>query len=585
MEILIVKLFRLKIYNDIMIITELVEVVITPSNLSHYRKFYPSINNKEKISVKVEQLTKFSKSFCIFKCDNCGVENSIMWKHYHQYGYSDGEYLCRTCKMKRNNLEKFGVENVFQLDSVKEKSKQTIKKKFGVDFISQSEKVKNKIRESNIIKWGEDHPMKNKSVLEKTKSTLIKRWGVDNISKNEEIKNKKKQTCNLNFGVDYIFSNPNFIENLKKNNKILWGNDWFLSSPIAKEKIKNTNIEKWGVDNPSKNNLIKIKIKKSLKSTIHCSILKENPEIMNIDSDNRIFSIKCDDCDSIYNITYSLFYKRREKNTTICTICNPVDRHKSGLEVKLLRLIRNNYSGTIMENFKLSGKELDIYVPDLNLAFEFNGVYWYSDIFLEKNYHKTKSDICREKSIQLIHIWEDDWLYKFDILESMIKSKLGKIDKKVYARNCFVKPVEDIKLVKSFLDKNHIQGYVGSTLKLGIFNEKNMMGIMCFKKTKNIWELTRFCSLLNTNVVGGFSKLFKYFLENYSYEKIITFSDNGYSMGKIYSDNSFIKIKELPPDYKYVVDGIRHHKFNFRKKLPKDANRIYDAGKIKWEYI
>ena len=61
----------------------------------------------------------------------------------------------------------------------------------------------------------------------------------------------------------------------------------------------------------------------------------------------------------------------------------------------------------------LNGKELDIYIPELNKAIEFNGFYWHYD---KTNpnckpscYHSTKSKLCKSKDINLLHLREDLW--------------------------------------------------------------------------------------------------------------------------------------------------------------------------------
>ena len=53
----------------------------------------------------------------------------------------------------------------------------------------------------------------------------------------------------------------------------------------------------------------------------------------------------------------------------------------------------------------LDGNELDIYIPNKNIAFEFDGLYWHSEIKkTDKKYHLNKTDMCLSKGIQLIHI-------------------------------------------------------------------------------------------------------------------------------------------------------------------------------------
>jgi len=97
--------------------------------------------------------------------------------------------------LKKNNLEKWGVENVFQLDSVKQKSKMTNLEKRGVEFISQSDKIKEKVKKS-ISKLDKE------KVNEKRKITTLNKLGVENVSQSEEIKNKKVKTNIENWGTE-----------------------------------------------------------------------------------------------------------------------------------------------------------------------------------------------------------------------------------------------------------------------------------------------------------------------------------------------------------------------------------------------
>ena len=207
--------------------------------------------------------------------------------------------------------------------------------------------------------------------------------------------------------------------------------------------------------------------------------------------------------------------------------------------------------------------------------------------------------MCENHEIQLIHIWEDDWNFKQDIVKSMILNKLNLNQEKIMARKCEIREITDNKLIRKFLDENHLQGFVGSSIKLGLFYKNELVSIILFKKTKNDYELSRFVNKLNSNVIGGASKLFKYFIKNYNFDKILTFSNNSYSNGNLYKILNFKKTKKILPDYSCVIDGKRIHKFNFRKnRLKKYFNienktehqiclengifRIYDSGKIKW---
>jgi hypothetical protein len=164
-----------------------------------------------------------------------------------------------------------------------------------------------------------------------------------------------------------------------------------------------------------------------------------------------------------------LFQFRKLSNREICINCNPILVGKSKKEGEIFEFISQVYSGIILRNHKgIISKELDIYIPDLKLSFEFNGLYWNSELYRDKNYHQEKSKECINNGIELVHIWEDEWDFKSEIIKSMILNKLGS-SKKIWARNCEVKEIEDNKLITEFLNKNHIQGYVGSKYKIGLF--------------------------------------------------------------------------------------------------------------------
>jgi hypothetical protein len=291
-----------------------------------------------------------------------------------------------------------------------------------------------------------------------------------------------------------------------------------------------------------------------------------------------------------------------------CPTCNRFDKK----ELSVIDFIKENYNSLIIKSDRniLEGKELDIYLPDLNLAFEFNGLYWHSDLFKDKRYHQNKTKDCLDKGIQLIHIWEDDWNNKQDIVKSIILNKLGKSEK-VWARNCIIKEINDNKLVREFLSKNHIQDFIGSKIKIGLFYNGELVSLMIFgslrkslgtKTKEGSYELLRFCNKLNMTTIGGASRLFSFFLKNFKPKEVISYSDNSRGVGELYSKLGFEFLHETCPNYYWVVNGIRKHRFNFRKdKLIRegaDPNkteveimnemsyyRIFDCGSKKWKLI
>ena len=243
--------------------------------------------------------------------------------------------------------------------------------------------------------------------------------------------------------------------------------------------------------------------------------------------------------------------------------------------------------------------ELDIYIPSHNLAIELDGLYWHSEEYKDKNYHLNKTELCEKQGIRLIHIFEDEWLYKKDIMKSMVKNILGLTEGKIYARKTEIKEISNEES-KVFLDSSHIQGYVSSTNKIGLYYNNELVSIMCFTKRGDIFELVRFCNKVNTSVIGGASKLMSYFIKTYKPTEIISFSDRRWSIGNLYEKLDFKFVYNTKPSYSYIIRNKRYHKFGFRKnKLKNDGYditnktehqimlerkiyRIYDCGLKKW---
>lgn len=286
---------------------------------------------------------------------------------------------------------------------------------------------------------------------------------------------------------------------------------------------------------------------------------------------------------------------------------------KSNVEREILEFIKSIVSCDVVENDRtvLGGKEIDIYIPDLLIGIEVNGLIWHSEKFDDnKKYHLDKTEMCLENGIRLIHIFEDEWYDKKDIVKSRLKSLLQILPQNIYARKCVIKEVT-YSVANSFLEKNHIQGKSISKYRLGLYYNDELVALMTFgsmrkalgaKNQDNCYELLRFCSKIDTNVVGGASKLFSYFIQKYNPREIISYADRRWSNGNLYHILGFELSHISPPNYFYVVNKKRLHRFSLRKNVlvekygcPRDVTehdfclskgwyRIYDCGCLcfKW---
>lgn len=245
--------------------------------------------------------------------------------------------------------------------------------------------------------------------------------------------------------------------------------------------------------------------------------------------------------------------------------------------------------------------EYDITVPGQGIAVEFNGLYWHSERVKGADYHLRKTFAANKAGWQLIHVWEDDWVFRRPVVEKMLKRKLGVSDEpRLNARSLTYRQVSSAEATQ-FLEENHIQGASGGSWRGGLFKGDELVAVMLMKRrSEGHYELTRFAT--SAIVRGGHSKLLKRFIEEVNPEWIITFADRGVSDGGLYEKSGFVKDGELAPDYMYRVGQKREHKFNYRKaRFKRDPNleyeegltekqladlngldRIYDAGKVRW---
>jgi len=284
--------------------------------------------------------------------------------------------------------------------------------------------------------------------------------------------------------------------------------------------------------------------------------------------------------------------------------CYKCGNNLSKNEINILEYIKGlGFNPIHKDRGLLKNKEIDILIPELKIAIEYNGLYWHSEEYLDLEYHLTKTELCESLGYRLIHIFEDEWLFKQEIVKSRLNNVLG-VSKKIPARKCIIKYVDN-KTKKEFLEKNHIQGSSKSKVDIGLFFGDELVSIMTFGKrpvlNKHEWELIRFCNKLNVSIVGGASKLFKFFIKNHKPNEIVSYADRRWSEGNLYKKLDFSHIHNTKPNYFYVINKKRENRFKYQKhKLVKDGYdenmseheimlsrgiyRVYDSGNMKFIY-
>jgi len=280
----------------------------------------------------------------------------------------------------------------------------------------------------------------------------------------------------------------------------------------------------------------------------------------------------------------------------------------SSQQKELKTFITNNYDNIILENKnKIIKGQLDIYIPDKKLAIEFNGIYWHGDLFKEKDYHYNKWKMCKDKGIKLITIWEDDWNNKGEIVKNIINNELELISTKINTRDCSIKEI-NYKETKEFLNNNHLQGFCPSSINIGLILDNELISIITFRKIRNInynlnvndFELLRFCNKLNISIKGAASKLFKYFIDNFKPNKIISYANCDISDSNFYNILGFKEIRHIGINYwwgknnnkfnksnlmkhKLIEQGYDHDKTEDEIMRERGFFKIYGTGNLKYE--
>ena len=270
----------------------------------------------------------------------------------------------------------------------------------------------------------------------------------------------------------------------------------------------------------------------------------------------------------------------------------------SYFEKEVTEFVKSIYPNKIIENDRkiIKPKELDIYIPNKNVAIECDGLYWHSTEQLtskgqfifssdEKKHYKNKQLIktllCEEKGIRLIHIFEDEWNTKKEICKSIIASSLGIYKEKIFARKCEVKEI-NLEDWKKFLHENHIQDYTFAEYRLGLYYKDELVqgiGISKSNHKQGEIELNRMVTKLNTQVIGGFSKLMSHSIKMWNFSKIYSYISRTLFDGKGYYASNFKIVKINEPTYFYVKHGQRFPRYNFMKNKIK---KMYDMGELSY---
>jgi len=345
-------------------------------------------------------------------------------------------------------------------------------------------------------------------------------------------------------------------------------------------------------------------------SALSDKLTKDNIQVNGLNG--QYINLKCLGCQAVFTFTRQYFSASSQKNHNsitekICPGCYPRNTSKSAKELELLEFIRSIAGNEVVlsgNRAELYPRELDIFIPGKKLAIEFCGNYWHAENVSRKTGDRTKYHIfekyiaAQEKGIRLITIFEDEWVFKNDIVKSRLSHLFKKTNVVIPARKTVAKII-DAKTSTDFLNTNHIQGADRPEVAAGLYFGDELISVMTLKKTSFVkggkgdcWELNRFSSKLGTSTPGAAGKLLKFLSQSVEIKKIISYSDNRWSDGNVYKTLGFEYAGFSKPGYWYL--NLKHnengctriHRSNFMKhRLSKIFNKSFDGELSEWEIM
>lgn len=420
------------------------------------------------------------------KCKRNGCNNTLEGKNvttvtkgYNcQYCSDECMYLDNKTKTVNTCLKRYGVRSVMMTEEFKKQAKKTCLEKYGCEFSSQNKEIQEKNRQTRLKKYNGKY--ESEEQLKKRKQTMIERYGVEFAMESQEFINKSIETCRERYGVDYPGISEQAIEKKKETCIEKYGVDSYSKTEEFKNKVKTTCIEKYGTENPmsvkefqdkAKNtclerygdknynnresarktcmekygvesNIQRPEILEKMKDSMH----KRNYEkllnnkyaipLFSYDdflhkNDKTIFKWKCLKCGTEFEARIDWnFYCKYIKCVARCPTCFPELHGESYQEREFYNFLSSITEYKVLQRQKVlidnrkgrKNKEIDCYIPELKLGFEYNGIRFHSQEFgCEIDRHLNKTLLAEKQGIKLIHINSLDWRNDMDRIKTLIK--------------------------------------------------------------------------------------------------------------------------------------------------------------------
>lgn len=557
---------------------------ITGIKLFHTLKLYK--NELSLLYPDVENLMSMAylyinnKDRCESYCDKSKRNRRLLSLKDGFLTYCGNQSVCVCNKENKQLIIKNRTDDDIQ--TINTKRSNTNIEKYGVEFASKTQKTKDKTARTCLARYGTISPTQNPLIFAKVKATILENWGVEYPHQNSELASRAEQTWLEVRGVIRPAQDPIVMEKMKTTMLARYGFDHNMKIPdiVAniryKNKIKSYNII---LDRSSADPLFSLDEFTSVDSMFACE-----------------WKWKCKKCNNEFLQAF------RPGKDVRCLTCAPL-KESSG-ERDIRHWLDNHNIQYIQNNRKtIKPYELDFYLPNLNIAIEFNGIYWHSEQILnDDKYHFNKFTRCKAINIKLIQIWEHDLIHKKEIIFSRLSHvcNIGS-QRSIGARKCSIIPISP-QLARPFLNEYHLQGFRPSGHYYGCYFNNNLIAVMSIGKPRyneNIdYELTRYAVKSDINLIGGVSKILANVKRDLGNIRLLSYADLCWGNGNVYEKTGFVFQNYSQPNFFYFKtvndvrsrDSLQKHKIlgladgNTGQEIISNLgyNRFFDAGNSVW---
>jgi hypothetical protein len=164
-------------------------------------------------------------------------------------------------KVAATNFARLGVGNPFASPEVQAKIRETNLVRFGVRNPNQSPEVMARRIETNLERYGTDHFFERPEFHDEYKAISQERFGANHPMQSEEGRKLCFASIQRGYGVDSVFQLPEVQERAYASNLANHGGQHSQTCPEILARARETWLEKYGTDNPSKVESVKQKIR------------------------------------------------------------------------------------------------------------------------------------------------------------------------------------------------------------------------------------------------------------------------------------------------------------------------------------